>query len=120
MQDKSPAQLIAEAKQRIREVRVAEVKAMRASGDPVVLLDVREPMEWNLGRIPGSVHIPLGVVESKIAAAAPRDAHIVIYCARGNRSALAADQLQNMGYRNVSSMAGGWVEWAQGGGEVED
>ncbi len=120
MESRSSAELVADAKTRIREVRVGEVKQMRDRGDEMTLIDVREPMEWNLGRIPGAVHIPLGTLESKIEDAASRDSQVVIYCARGNRSALAADTLQKMGYSNVSSMAGGWLAWAQEVGEVED
>ena len=116
---KSAADLIAAAKQRIKEVRVDDVKQMRARNEPVTIIDVREPNEWNLGRIPGAMHIPRGVLETKIEAAVPRDRPIVLYCAGGNRSALAADSLQQMGYDNVSSMAGGWTAWAQEGGEVE-
>lgn len=117
---KSVEELVADAKTRIKEVGVQEVKAMRERDEAVTLIDVREPMEWNLGRVPGAIHIPLGAVESKIEGAVSRDARVILYCARGNRSALAADTLQNMGYRNVSSMAGGWLAWAQEVGEVED
>jgi rhodanese-related sulfurtransferase len=120
MTAKSAEELVADAKTRIKEVRVHEVKDMRDRKEAFTLIDVREPMEWNLGRIPGAVHIPLGMLESKVEGAAPRDARVVLYCARGNRSALAADTLQNLGYSNVSSMAGGWLAWAQEVGEVED
>ena len=120
MTAKSTEELVADAKTRIKEVGVHEVKRMRDREEHFTLIDVREPMEWNLGRIPGAVHIPLGMLESKIENAASRDARVVLYCARGNRSALAADTLQNMGYANVSSMAGGWLAWAQDVGEVED
>lgn len=116
---KSAAELIAEAKKRIKEVRVADVKQMRARKDPVTIIDVREPNEWALGRIPGAMHLPRGVLETKIEAAVPRERQIVLYCAGGNRSALAADSLQQMGYDKVSSMAGGWTAWAQEDGEVE-
>ena len=91
---------------------------MRASGD-VAFLDVREPNEWNLGHIPGAVHIPRGQLETNIEQRLPRDREIVIYCASGNRSALAADTMQQMGYARVSSMAGGWRDWVQSGGDVE-
>jgi rhodanese-related sulfurtransferase len=116
---KSGADLIAEAKQKIREVTVDDVKkALAAAGAPMIL-DVREPQETNLGRIPGSVVIPRGTMETRIEAVAPRNAPIVIICASGNRSALAADTLQQMGYENVASMAGGFNGWAQSGGPVE-
>jgi rhodanese-related sulfurtransferase len=113
---KSGADLIAEAKSRIREVTAAQVQA---SPTPVVLLDCREPQETNLGRIPGAIVIPRGTLETKIEAVVPRDANLVIYCASGNRSALAADTLQQMGYTNVASMAGGWQGWVGSGGPVE-
>jgi muramoyltetrapeptide carboxypeptidase len=118
MTPKSGMDLIAEAKSRIREVSPAEARTMAERGD-VVYLDVREPNEWNLGRVPGAVHIPRGTMETKVEQAIPRDREVVIYCATGNRSALAADTLRQMGYDRVSSMAGGWRDWVQTGGAVE-
>ena len=91
MSNKSGTDLINEAKQRIREVSAADVKRTLDAGKKPVLLDVREPNETNLGRIPGAVVIPRGTMEGKIEAAVPRDADLVVYCASGNRSALAAD-----------------------------
>ncbi len=120
MTEKSPAELIAEAKTRIREVGVAEVATTLGAPGAPILVDCREPKETNLGIIPGSKLVPLGVIEAEIAAVAPRDAEIVVYCARGNRSALAADAMQNMGYTNVRSMAGGWMAWMDHGGPVAD
>lgn len=119
MPAKSGTDLINEAKARIREVSVRDVQAMQQRSERAVYLDVREPNEWNLGRIPGAVHIPRGTLETKIEQAIPRDARIIIYCAGGNRSALAADTLQQMGYDNVASMAGGWRDWAGAGGQVD-
>ena len=119
MSHKSGQDLIDEAKSRIRELTPREVREKRARGDDAVYLDVREPNEWNLGRIPGALFIPRGNLETRIEAAVPRDREIVVYCARGNRSALAADTLRQMGYENVSSMSGGWTEWVQSGGDVE-
>lgn len=116
---KSGADLIAEAKQRIRESNVGELKAALDAASAPVVLDVREPNETNLGRIPGAIVLPRGTMETKIEALVPRDANVVIYCASGNRSALAADTLQQMGYSNVSSLAGGWNAWVHGGGPVE-
>ena len=118
MPDKSGVDLINEAKQRIRQVTPKEAQQMQGEGD-VAFLDVREPNEWNLGHVPGAVHIPRGTLETSIEQRLPRDRQIVIYCASGNRSALAADTLQQMGYRNVSSLAGGWRDWVQSGGSVE-
>jgi rhodanese-related sulfurtransferase len=117
--NKSGADLISEAKQRIRESNVAELKAALGTPKAPVVLDVREPNETNLGRIPGAIVLPRGQMETKIEALVPRDANLVIYCASGNRSALAADTLQQMGYSNVSSLAGGWNAWAYAGGPVE-
>ena len=116
---KSGAQLLAEAKARIRETPLAEAMALHASGAPAVFLDIREPTEWNLGRVPGAVFIPRGNLESNIEARVPRDAHVIIYCANANRSAFAADTLQQMGYANVSSMAPGWNGWVAAGGPGE-
>jgi rhodanese-related sulfurtransferase len=120
MSNKSGMDLINEAKQRIREVTPAEVKQMLERKEDVVLLDVREPNEWNLGHLPGAVHIPRGTMETRVEQVIPRDREVVVYCAGGNRSALAADTLQQMGYRNVASMADGWRGWMQVGGPVED
>lgn len=120
MAHKSGMDLVNEAKQRIREVSPSEVKQMVERQEDVVYLDVREPNEWNLGHIPGAVHIPRGTLETKVEQAIPRDRRVVVYCAGGNRSALAADTLQQMGYENVASMAEGWRGWMQAGGPVED
>lgn len=116
---KTGTDLINEAKSRIREITPRDAKALRASDPGVVFLDVREPGEYGLGHIPNSVFIPRGTLEGKVEAAIPRDAHVVIYCAGGNRSALAADTMQQMGYTNVESMIDGWRGWVGVGGEVE-
>jgi rhodanese-related sulfurtransferase len=113
------AELIAEAKQRIKEVAPRDAIGMRQRGEPVVFLDVRERNEWNLGHVPGALHIPRGQLETNIEAAIPRDRKVVIYCASGNRSAFAADTLQQMGYQDVASMARGFRGWAEEGGDVE-
>lgn len=112
-------ELTEEARGRITEVTPADVAAMRERGESVVYLDVREPNEWNLGRIPGSVFLPRGQIESKIEELIDRDKRVVIYCARGNRSALAADTMRQMGYANVSSMSGGFQQWAMEDREVK-
>jgi len=112
--------LIAEAKEQIHEVSPEDVKGMIARGESVVYLDVREPNEWNLGRIPRAVHLPRGNLETKIEALVDRQQRVVIYCARGNRSALAALTMQQMGYEKVSSMARGFGGWVDVNGEVED
>ena len=119
MTQKSGVELIAEAKQRIREVSVEDVQAMQTAGKPAVYLDVREANEWNVGHLPQATLIPRGVLETTIEQRVPRNATVVAYCARGNRSALAADTLQQMGYANVVSMAGGFRAWVESGGAVE-
>ena len=119
MAQKSGMDLINDAKTRIREVTPQQVKEMRARGESAIYLDVREPNEWNLGHLPGAMHIPRGTLETKVEMAIPRDRKVVIYCAGGNRSALAADTMQQMGYQDVVSMSGGFTGWAQSGGDVE-
>lgn len=119
MTHKSGSDLINEAKARIEEVSPREVRSMQEQGDDTVYLDVREPNEWNLGRIPGAVHIPRGTLETKVEGAVPRDRNVIVYCAGGNRSALAADTLRQMGYERVRSMADGWRGWVNAGGAVE-
>jgi molybdopterin/thiamine biosynthesis adenylyltransferase/rhodanese-related sulfurtransferase len=104
--------LLAAARARIREVTAEQLRAELAAGRPIALVDVREPGEWSGGHLPGALHLPRGLLESGVEAALPdRDAEVVIYCARGNRSALAADALQAMGYRRVASLAGGILRW---------
>ena len=116
---KTGADLIAEAKTRIKEVTPAESMKLMEEDPSVVFLDVREPNEWNLGRIPGALFIARGNIESRVEATIPRDKKIIIYCARGNRSALAADTMQQMGYEDVASMSQGFGGWVDAGGEVE-
>jgi rhodanese-related sulfurtransferase len=119
MADKSGREMIADAKGRVREATVGDVLAMQARGTPAVYLDVREAEEWEAGHLPHAVLIPRGVLETHVEQSVPRDATVVVYCARGNRSALAADTLQQMGYRDVVSMAGGIGAWIESGGAIE-
>ena len=116
---KTAAEIFAEAKQRITEVSPAQVGEMLRRGDDVAVIDVREPNEWNLGHLPGAMHIPRGVLESGIEPRVPRERKVVLYCASGNRSALAAETLGMMGYGDVASMAGGFRGWCESGGDVE-
>lgn len=115
---KSGTDLINEAKSRIIQVRTDEALALHGR-EGVIFLDVRDQPEVNLGKIPGALHISRGNLETKVEAVVPREAHVVIYCASGNRSAFAADTMQQMGYRNVSSLAGGIRGWAEAGGEID-
>ena len=103
--------LLAKAREQVPEVQVADLAARREAGDAPVVIDVREQAEWDEGHIPGSVHIPRGNLESRIAGVAKPGQEIVLSCASGNRSLLAGTTLQEMGYDNVSSLAGGFQRW---------
>ena len=104
--------LLAAARAAVREVSPEEVKQRLDAGGGVLILDVREADEWSAGHLPGARHLPRGFLESRVEGLAPdRDAELVLYCAAGNRSALAARTLAEMGYRRVSSMAGGYGRW---------
>jgi|SRR5579884_3121036 len=116
---KTGPDLIAEAQAKIRRVTPDEVAAMRARGEKLTLLDCRDLNEVNLGKIPGALHISRGNLETKVEALIPRHANVVIYCASGNRSALAAVTMQEMGYERVASMDSGFRGWAESGGDVE-
>ena len=116
---KTGQDLIDEAKQQIEEVTPEQVREMQARNERVVYLDVREPNEWNLGRLPQAIHLPRGNLETKVEALIDRNQRVVIYCARGNRSALAALTMKQMGYENVASMARGIQGWADINGEIE-
>lgn len=107
-------QLVSNARQRIREVTVHDVKARRDRGETFHLVDVREDGEWSAGHLPGATHIGKGIIERDIEGRIPDlDAEIVLYCGGGYRSVLAADSLLKMGYRNVVSMDGGIRGWRQ-------
>jgi rhodanese-related sulfurtransferase len=113
-------QLVADTKSRVREVGVADVKAMLDRGAQFHLIDVREESEWAAGRLPGARHLSKGIIERDIETAIPDTAApMVLYCGGGFRSALAADNLQKMGYTNVASMDGGWRGWIEAGFPVE-
>lgn len=116
---KTGEDLIDEARRQIEEVTPEQVRDMQARNDRVVYLDVREPNEWNLGHLPHAVHLPRGNLESKVEGMITRDQKVVVYCARGNRSALAALTMKEMGYQNVASMARGIQGWAEIDGEIE-
>ncbi len=120
MTAKTGQDLIEEAKRQIDEVTPEQVRDMQARNESVVYLDVREPNEWNLGRMPEAIHLPRGNLEGKVEGLIDRNQKVVVYCARGNRSALAALTMKQMGYENVSSMARGFLGWADIGGEVVD
>jgi rhodanese-related sulfurtransferase len=112
--------IVSDAKTRVKECRVADVKARLDSGDRFVLVDVREESEYAAGHLPGAIHIGKGVIERDIEAKIPDPATpVVLYCGGGFRSALAADAIQKMGYTNVISMDGGWSGWNAAGYPTE-
>ena len=118
----SPAflKLVEDSKTRIRETDIREVKRRLDAGDKLHLVDVREESEWALGRLPGALHLSKGVIERDIEKVIPdKSAPIVLYCGGGFRSALAADNLQKMGYTSVISMDGGWRAWTEAGYPTE-
>jgi len=117
---KTAQQLIAEAKAVITETTAREVQDKLARGEALALIDIREQNEWNLGHAASAIYIGRGVLESQIESRVTRDTPVVLYCASGNRSALAARVLEDMGYTNVASMAGGFRDWVASGGAVAD
>lgn len=108
-------QLCDDAKTRVKEATTEEVEdRLKAPDFSGVLIDVREQDEFRAGHIPGSLGIGRGVLEYHIADVVPdTDREIILYCRGGNRSALSADSLQQMGYTNVSSMIGGYRKWKE-------
>lgn len=108
--------LVNDAKQRIKEETFRETKKRLDDGEKLILVDTREDGEWSRGHIPGAIHLGRGIIERDIEKTIPdRTTPIVLYCGGGFRSALAADSLQKMGYRNVISMDGGWRGWTEAG-----
>ena len=108
--------LVNDAKKRIKESNVADVKRRLDVGEKLVLIDVREESEWARGHLPGAIHLGKGVIERDIEQRLPEaGTKVVLYCGGGFRSALAADNLQKMGYTNVESMDGGWKGWLDAG-----
>ena len=112
--------LCADARANVKEISTEEVAARLAEGARFTLVDVREESEHAKGRIKTARHMGRGILERDIEKAVPDlDADIVLYCGGGYRSALSAESLQKMGYRNVKSMAGGWREWTAKGFPTE-
>jgi rhodanese-related sulfurtransferase len=108
--------LVEEARKRVRELTIDQVKAMLDRGEKFYLIDVREDGEWAKDRLPAAIHLGKGVLERDVEQRIPdTGAAIVLYCGGGFRSALAADNLQKMGYTNVASMDGGIRGWREKG-----
>ena len=113
--------LIEEAKARVRQVTGPEALARVTADANVLLLDVREPNEWNLGHAPKAMTMARGLLETNFEGAmADHDRPIIVYCAAGNRSALSAVTLQEMGYSDVVSLIGGFRGWVEAGGDIDD
>jgi rhodanese-related sulfurtransferase len=107
--------LVAEAKKNITEISPAEAAAKAKSGEAVIV-DVRDKDEWEDEHIPEAIHLSRGTIELEIEDVTPdMDALIICHCGGGGRSALAAESLQKMGYKNVRSMAGGFKAWKAAG-----
>jgi rhodanese-related sulfurtransferase len=112
--------LVDDSKTRIRETNVEEIKQRLDRGDRFVLIDTREESEWARGHLPGAIHLGKGIIERDIEEKFPEtNTELVLYCGGGFRSALAADNLQKMGYTNVLSMDGGYREWIEKGYPVK-
>ena len=112
--------VVNDAKSRIREVTVDQTRARLSENRDILLVDVREDHEWTDSHAAGAIHLGKGIIERDIETTVPDKAtELILYCGGGYRSALAADVLQNMGYTNVFSMAGGWKAWKESGAPVE-
>jgi rhodanese-related sulfurtransferase len=112
--------LVDDAKRRVCQTTIPELRRRLEAKEGFHLVDVREDHEWTAGHIPGAVHLSKGIIERDIEEKVPnREAEILLYCGGGFRSALVADNLQKMGYRNVVSVDGGWRGWVGAGLPVE-
>jgi len=112
--------IVNDAKGRIKEVSVGETRERLSANPNARLIDVREDNEWGAAHAAGSIHLGKGIIERDIETTVPhKSTELILYCGGGYRSALAADALQQMGYTNVYSMAGGWKAWKESGAPVE-
>lgn len=112
--------LVDDARTRVREVTVEEARARLSANPRARLVDVREDKEWEAGHAAGAEHLGRGVIERDVETKIPdKDTELILYCGGGFRSALACDNLQRMGYREVYSMAGGWKAWRESGAPTE-
>lgn len=112
--------IVDDARTRVREVSVEEARERLRANGGARLIDVREDNEWQAGHAEGAEHLGKGVIERDIERRVPdKETELILYCGGGYRSALAADALQRMGYRNVYSLAGGWKAWKEAGAPLE-
>lgn len=116
---KTYQELLADTKRRVKEITVKDALALRHTTGDAVFLDVRDPHEYNLGKIPGAVNIARGNLEKNVEEQVPREKTVIVYCANGNRSAFSAEVLQIMGYKTVRSLKEGFSGWVAESGEVE-
>ncbi|MFZ0212482.1 MAG: rhodanese-like domain-containing protein [Candidatus Acidiferrales bacterium] len=108
--------IVNDAKTRVKEADFRDIKKRLDAGEKMIVVDTREDNEWAKGHIPGAIHLGKGVIERDVEKTVPdKSALLVLYCGGGFRSALAADNLQKMGYKNVISMDGGWRGWTEAG-----
>lgn len=112
--------IVNDAKSRVREINIDQYQQMKQAGEDHLLVDVREESEWAAGHAAGAMHLSKGVIERDVEAKIPdREKKLVLYCGGGFRSALAADNLQKMGYKNAISLDGGWRAYTGSGLPVE-
>jgi len=113
-------QMVAQAKAAVPELTVAQAKTNIDKGAYKVILDVRDQNEFRAGHIPGAMNISRGLLEFQVSGKVPdKSAPLLVYCKTGGRGALAGQTLQNLGYKNVTNMDGGWVGWEKAGYPVE-
>ena len=113
--------VVNDSKSRIKEVTVTETRERLSNSHAAKLVDVREDNEWDAAHAAGAIHLGKGIIERDIEATVPdKSTELILYCGGGYRSALAADVLQQMGYTNVWSMAGGWKAWKDSGAPIEE
>ncbi len=106
--------LVNDAKSRVQQMDIEGYKKLKESGEAFVLIDTREDNEWNAGHAAGAIHLGKGIIERDIEKTVPDvNTKMVLYCGGGFRSALAADALQKMGYKNPISLDGGWRAWQE-------
>lgn len=117
---KTYQQLVMEALQNIPEVAPEQLQSRLQSGEQIVVIDVRESEEFARGKIPGAYTIPRGILEGQVDGRLPRESTVVLYCAGGGRSALAAKSLADMGFEKVENLQGGFSNWVNSGLPVED
>ena len=112
--------LVNDAKSRVQEIDIEQYRQMKQAGDDHLLVDVREESEWAAGHAAGALHLGKGIIERDIETKVPdRDKKLILYCGGGFRSALAADNLKKMGYKNAISLDGGWRAYSESGLPVE-